>query len=177
MRAGVSAEDITDGAQGGPAEGRVSEPVLHVVLYNPEIPQNTGNIGRICVGIGARLHVVHPIAFSMDERHVRRAGLDYWKHVDLVEHADTGAFWAWAEGRVVRLYSSHGTASYQRPTYGRGDVLVFGRETVGLPKELVAEKGALQIPMTGPIRSLNLANAVAIVCWRALADIDPGTFA
>ena len=83
----------------------MSEPRLHVVLYNPEIPPNTGNVGRLCVGIGARLHVVHPIGFSMDQRQVRRAGLDYWKHVDLVEHEDGDAFWAWAEGRRIHLLS------------------------------------------------------------------------
>ncbi|MFT6160903.1 MAG: tRNA (cytidine/uridine-2'-O-)-methyltransferase [Myxococcota bacterium] len=154
----------------------MSEPRLHVVLYNPEIPPNTGNVGRLCVGIGARLHVVHPIGFSMDQRQVRRAGLDYWKHVDLVEHEDGDAFWAWAEGRRLHLYSSHGTATYASVTHEPGDVLVFGRESVGLPKDIIAKHGALTIPMDGPTRSLNLSNAVAIVVYNALQTVAPALF-
>ncbi len=154
----------------------MSEPRLHVVLYNPEIPPNTGNVGRLCVGIGARLHVVHPIGFSMDQRQVRRAGLDYWKHVDLVEHEDGDAFWAWAEGRRIHLYSSHGTATYASVTHEPGDVLVFGRESVGLPKDIIAKHGALTIPMDGPTRSLNLSNAVAIVVYNALQTVAPTLF-
>lgn len=151
-------------------------PDLHVALYHPEIPQNTGNIGRLCAGIGARLHVVHPIGFSMDEKYVRRAGLDYWKHVDLQEHADAAAFWAWAEGRRVHLFSSHGSQPYTRCAFQSGDVLLFGKETTGLPKELIAERGAYQIPMSGVTRSLNLGNAVAVVVYQALQTVRPGLF-
>lgn len=154
----------------------MDEPCLHIVLYNPEIPPNTGNVGRLCVGVGARLHVVHPIGFQMDERQVRRAGLDYWKHVDLVEHADTDAFWQWAGERRVFLFSSHGERPYTAPDYQPGDVLVFGRESVGLPKELVAERGALTIPMDGVTRSLNLSNAVAVVTYHALQAVKPTLF-
>jgi len=155
----------------------MAEPALHVVLYNPEIPPNTGNVGRLCVGIGARLHIVHPIGFSMDERQVRRAGLDYWKHVDLIEHEDADAFWSWAEGRRIFLFSSHGARPFTAPDYERGDVLVFGRESVGLPRELVAERGALTIPMDGVTRSLNLSNAVAVVVYHALQAVKPALFA
>ncbi len=149
---------------------------LHVVLYNPEIPPNTGNVGRLCVGLGLCLHVVHPIGFSMDAKQVRRAGLDYWKHVRLVEHVDAEAFWAWADGRRVHLLSSHGSAPYTTAQFEAGDVVVFGRESVGLPPELVAEHGALQIPMTGPGRSLHLSNAVAVVVYEALKGIRPAMF-
>jgi tRNA (cytidine/uridine-2'-O-)-methyltransferase len=150
---------------------------LHVVLYHPEIPPNTGNAGRLCVGIGAVLHVVHPIAFQMDDKAVRRAGLDYWKHVQLVEHDDEAAFWRWAEGRRVHLFSTHGDRPYTRCPFARGDVLVFGRETVGLPTALVAERGAYHIPMIeGPVRSLNLSNAVAVVVYKALEGIEPDWF-
>lgn len=152
------------------------DPVLHLVLMNPEIPQNTGNIGRLALGVGARLHVVHPIPFSMDERAVRRAGLDYWKHVDLQEHDSPEAFWRWAGERTVRLYSTAGGQSFTRCAYRRGDVLVFGCETVGLPRALVAERGAYTIPMPGEIRSLNLANAVSIVTYAALQQIQPELF-
>src|SRR5690606_15255862 len=94
--------------QGARSANVKSEPDLHIALYRPEIQQNTSNIGRLCVGLEVALHLVHPIAFSLEERYVRRAGLDYWKHVALREHADEAAFWAWAEGRRVHLYSSHG---------------------------------------------------------------------
>jgi tRNA (cytidine/uridine-2'-O-)-methyltransferase len=112
----------------------------------------------------------------MDQRQVRRAGLDYWKHVDLVEHEDGDAFWAWAEGRRIHLYSSHGTATYATATHQPGDVLVFGRESVGLPKDIIAKHGALTIPMDGPTRSLNLSNAVAIVVYNALQTVAPSLF-
>lgn len=152
------------------------DPVFHIALYHPEIPPNTGNIGRLALGIGATLHLVHPISFDISEKAVRRAGLDYWKHVSLVEHADEDAFWAWAEGRRVHLYSSHGVRPHTAAAYERGDVLLFGRETVGLPRELVAARGAWRIPMTGPIRSLNLANAVSIVAHHCLHVIEPAAF-
>lgn len=154
----------------------MAEPVLHVALYHPEIPPNTGNIGRLCVGIGAALHVVHPIPFSMDEKQVRRAGLDYWRHVQLVEHRDEEAFWVWAEGRRVHLFSSHGARPYTMCPYEEGDVLLFGCETRGLPRSLVEERGAWSIPMTGPIRSLNLANATAVVVYQALQTVRPSLF-
>ncbi len=160
-------------------EGRLEEPLtppLHIVLYHPEIPPNTGNIGRLCLGLGLRLHVVHPIGFSMDEKAVRRAGLDYWKHVDLQEHESEEAFWQWAEGRRVHLFSSRTERPYTACDYQPGDVLVFGRETTGLPRELVEEKGAWTIPMTGPIRSLNLSNAVAVVTYGAMAKVQPSLF-
>lgn len=154
----------------------MSEPVLHVALYHPEIPPNTGNIGRLCLGIGAALHVVHPIGFSMDEKQVRRAGLDYWRHVQLVEHADEQAFWTWANGRRVHLFSQRGDQPFTRCAFRRGDVLLFGQETVGLPQELIERHGAWNIPMTGPIRSLNLGNATAVVCYEALKQIRPELF-
>ncbi len=155
----------------------VESPLLHVVLYHPEIPPNTGNIGRLCLGVGATLHVVHPIGFSMDEKQVRRAGLDYWKHVDLVEHHSEESFWRWAEGRRIHLYSSHGQGPFTAADHAQGDVLVFGCETAGLPRDLVAERGAWRIPMReGPVRSLNLSNAVAVVLYSAVAQLGPDWF-
>jgi len=150
---------------------------LHIALYHPEIPPNTGNIGRLCLGIGAALHVVHPIGFSMDAKTVRRAGLDYWKHVDLHEHQDEAAFWEWVADRPVHLFSKRGGASYVHCPFAVGDVLLFGCETVGLPAELIAARGAFQIPMTGPTRSLNLSNAVAVVAYQALQSVRPELFA
>ena len=151
-------------------------PPLHIALYHPEIPQNTGNIGRLCLGIGAALHLVHPLGFSTSEKAVRRAGLDYWRQVDVREHEDAGAFWAWVGSRPVHLLSKRGERAYTQTTYRWGDVLLFGRETTGLPADLVEARGALRIPMTGPTRSLNLSNAVAVVAYGALAAIQPDLF-
>lgn len=150
---------------------------LHIALYAPEIPPNTGNVGRLCVGIGAVLHVIHPIGFSMSEKAVRRAGLDYWKHVELHEHADADAFWAWAEGRDVHLFSSHGAKPHTACPAKRGDVLLFGPESVGLPPEWVEQRGAYRIPLWGPVRSLNLSNAVAVATYAALLRVAPERFA
>ena len=151
-------------------------PLLHVALLHPEIPGNTGNIGRLTAGLGARLHLVHPLGFRTDAASVRRAGLDYWRHVDWTEHPSAEAFWSWAEGRRVHLFSSHGARPYTRIAWARGDVLLFGRESVGLPRELVAARGGWRIPMRGPIRSLNLANAVAVVSYAACQALCPEDF-
>jgi tRNA (cytidine/uridine-2'-O-)-methyltransferase len=152
------------------------EPILHIALVWPEIPQNTGNVGRLCLGIGARLHLVHPLGFQVDEKAVRRAGLDYWKHVDVVEHADLDSFDAWRADRRTWYFSAHGQGPYTAVPFEEGDVLVFGRESVGLPEELRA-RGVWSIPMTGPIRSLNVANAVSVVAYGALQRLRPSLFA
>ena len=152
------------------------EPSFHIALLEPEIPQNTGNIGRLCLGVGARLHLVHPLGFDLDEKAVRRAGLDYWRHVDLQEHADTNAFFTWAAGRRIYLLSSLASRPYTAIPFAPGDVYVFGRESVGLPPTLVAAHGGWVIPMVGPTRSLNLANAVSIIAYAAFARIDPARF-
>lgn len=149
---------------------------VHIALYRPEIPPNTGNAARLCVAIGATLHVIHPLGFDMSAKQVRRAGLDHWPHLTLHEHADADAFWAWAEGRAVHLYSSHGRRPHTAAPYAEGDVLLFGPESVGLPREWVEARGAYRIPMTGPVRSLNLSNAVAVVGFAALQQIRPGLF-
>jgi tRNA (cytidine/uridine-2'-O-)-methyltransferase len=149
---------------------------LHIALYQPEIPPNTGNAGRLCVAIGATLHVIHPLGFEMSSKQVRRAGLDHWPHLTLVEHADGDAFWRWAEGRSVHLFSSHGTRPHTVAPYADHDVLLFGPESRGLPTEWVAERGAYRIPMTGPVRSLNLSNAVAVVAFAAMQRVHPGLF-
>jgi tRNA (cytidine/uridine-2'-O-)-methyltransferase len=154
----------------------LSERTFHVALYHPEIPQNTGNIGRLCLAVDATLHLVHPLSFDTDEKAVRRAGLDYWKHVRLVEHEDEASFWAWVGDRRVLPFSSHGGAPYTRIRFEPGDVLLFGRETVGLPPELIAARGAHIIPMVGATRSLNLANAASIVAYEALRQLRPELF-
>lgn len=151
-------------------------PLFHIALVHPEIPQNTGNAGRLALAVGARLHLVHPLGFQTDERAVRRAGLDYWRHVDVVEHADLDAFWRWAGDRPIHLHSSHGARPFTATPYAEDDVLVFGRESVGLPRDLVEARGAWSIPMVGATRSINLSNAVAIVAYAALARLRPALF-
>ena len=149
---------------------------LHIALLHPEIPQNTGNIGRLCLGIGATLHLVHPLSFSIDEKRVRRAGLDYWKHVQICEHPDDESFWNWVASRRIHLFSKKANRPYTQCDFQRGDLLIFGRETKGLPESLIEQHGAWQIPMTGPTRSLNLSNAVAVVAYQALQAVEPQLF-
>ena len=154
-------------------------PPLHLALIHPEIGPNTGNIGRLCLGIGARLHLVHPLGFSTSDKAVRRAGLDYWKHVDCVEHPDLDSFWAWLTSEPTRrfhLMSTKGETAYTRAVFQRGDVVMLGAESKGLPAHLVEAHGALKIPRPGPVRSLNLANAAAIVTMTALQQISPELF-
>lgn len=151
-------------------------PRLHIALVRPEIGPNAGSVGRLCLAIGARLHLVHPLGFQTDEKAVRRAGLDYWHEVDVVEHADLDAFLTWAEGRTLHLYSSRGAHPYTSARYARGDVLVFGSESVGLPLDLLRAHGAWRIPMPGNVRSINLANAVSVVAYEALRAIEPILF-
>lgn len=150
--------------------------LFHIALIAPEIPQNAGNIGRLCLNVGARLHLIHPLGFATDEKAVRRAGLDYWKHVDVAEHADTDAFLAWASGRRMYSFSSHGKAPYTTIGFAPDDVLVFGRESVGLAPEWTSKYGSWFIPMVGPTRSLNVANAAAVVAYEALRQLRPALF-
>jgi tRNA (cytidine/uridine-2'-O-)-methyltransferase len=149
---------------------------LHIALIEPEIPQNTGNIGRLTLGLGATLHLVHPLGFSIDEKAVRRAGLDYWKNVDVIEHSNIDAFNSWATDRPVFCFSTKATKSYNEVHFPNGAVLVFGPETRGLPLEMRTLYTALRIPMSPMIRSLNLSNAVAVVGYHALSTINPRFF-
>lgn len=151
-------------------------PRFHVALLSPEIPPNAGNIGRICVGLGCTLHLVHPLGFSTSLKAVRRAGLDHWRHVDVVEHADIDAFCLWSAGRTRYLFSRFGGSRYSRIPYRHGDVLVFGRESIGLPPWLLEQEGAWRIPIPERGRSLNLANAVSIIAYEALRSTEPHWF-
>lgn len=160
----------------GPAASR-PQPLFHIAMYEPEIPQNTGNVGRLCLALQARLHLVHPLGFEVDAKAVRRAGLDYWHQVDVVEHADGDAFFQWVGERRCYLFSSLAEAPYTRIPFAEGDVYVFGRESVGLPQSLVDERGAYALPMIGGTRSLNVSNVASIVAYGALQRIRPSLFA
>jgi tRNA (cytidine/uridine-2'-O-)-methyltransferase len=149
--------------------------MFNVVLYEPEIPSNTGNVGRLCVAAGATLHVAGRPAFHLDDRAVRRAGLDYWQDVQLVRHVDLAAFEAMHPVERLFCFSAHATENYTRVRYQPGDALVFGSESRGLPPEVLARHAGrtfvIPIP-TGKVRSLNLANAVAIVLYEALRQVQ-----
>ena len=156
--------------------------MLNVVLVEPEIPQNTGNIARTCACTGARLHLVEPMGFRPTERNLRRAGCDYWDQVDIAMWSCAGAFFdAWEAGELgegaLHLFTGQASASYADASYGDGDFLVFGRESRGLDRELIdrfADR-CRRIPMVSGTRSLNLANAVAIATYEALRQLHwPG---
>jgi len=146
--------------------------MLNVVLVCPEIAPNTGNIARLCVCNGLRLHLVHPLGFQITDRNLKRAGMDYWKHLDLVEYADLDSFLAAlpADARLHFL-STRGTTAHWDAAFQDGDWLVFGSESRGLPDRLHdSNLGAwLTIPMRGEfVRSLNLSSSAAIVVYEAL---------
>lgn len=150
---------------------------FHVCLVDPEIPQNTGNIARLCAATRSRLHLIGRLGFRIDERSVRRAGIDYWHLVDLSLHPDFGTFALTHEKQVpsgrVRILSALGTKSYLDCDFQPGDALVFGRESTGLPREVTDRfpEEVYGIPTLGAVRSLNLASAVAIVVYEALRKV------
>ena len=153
-----------------------TEADLHIALIHPQIGPNAGNAGRLCLGIGACLHLVHPLGFSTSDKAVRRAGLDYWKDVWCMEHESLAAFLSWAEGRRVWGLSARGSHPISQASFERGDVLAFGREADGLPESLREAWPMLTIPIPGPIRSMNLSNAVAVTAYFALQRINPALF-
>ncbi len=156
--------------------GRGQRP-FHVVLVEPEIPPNTGNIGRLCAATRSHLHLIEPLGFRIDEHAVRRAGLDYWPLVQLSTHGSYRAarshIDASAAGAHHWLFSGKAQRNYLDVRFRPGDVLVFGKESSGLPDALLAEypEDVVGIPTLGPVRSLNLANAVAIALYEALRQV------
>ena len=157
---------------------------LQIALYRPEIPPNTGNIARLSICTGCRLHIVGEPSFSMDEAAVRRAGIDYWDRVDLHRHEGWEAFTdrMEAEGpRPVLLFTRFAEELYYDYLYRGNEVLVFGRESTGLPEEVLSYAGrrpenrALRIPVAADCRSLNLSNAVAVVVYEALRQTNYAT--
>lgn len=147
---------------------------MNIVLYQPEIPQNTGSIARLCAATKTPLHLVQPLGFKIDDKHLKRAGLDYWPYVDVRLHESWDGFLA-RHGRERLLYfSKKAAAPYTRADYREEDFLVFGPETRGLPEELLAAEAerAFRIPiMTQAVRSLNLSNAVSIVLYEGLRQL------
>jgi tRNA (cytidine/uridine-2'-O-)-methyltransferase len=142
---------------------------LHVVLYQPEIPHNTGSVGRTCVAVGAKLWLVRPFGFRLDDYYLRRAGLDYWEHLDWEVVDDWEALGQRLPLERAWLFTKKGHTPYTAAAFSAGDIFVFGRESAGLPDELIAahRERLLRIPIRPEARSLNLSNAAAIALFEA----------
>jgi tRNA (cytidine/uridine-2'-O-)-methyltransferase len=155
-------------------------PRLHIVLYRPEIPYNTGSVGRTCVAVGAKLWLVRPLGFRVDDYHLRRAGLDYWQHLEWEVVDDWSTLLAQLPAERHWYFTKKAARSYATAELHMGDVLVFGSESQGLPDDLLglSPDRNLRIPTRSEVRSLNLSNTVAVASYEALrqwgiAD-DPG---
>lgn len=149
--------------------------MFHILLYQPEIPPNTGNIMRLCANVGATLHLIEPLGFSLEDRLLRRAGLDYREWVEVRVHHSLADCLAMLPRIRVYALSTHGRVRYDAPAYERGDGFLFGPETRGLPRELLETLPAdqcLRLPMTPGNRSLNLSNAAAVVLFEAWRQCD-----
>lgn len=148
--------------------------MLNIVLVEPEIPNNTGNIGRLCVGTESRLHLVHPFGFVINDKNLKRSGLDYWIHLDVTEYQNVSEWMAVIpDTSRVFLMSSHATQSIYENQFKDGDWLVFGKESVGLSQEVLSLfENHLTIPMSKLIRSFNIANSVAFVVGEAKRQIS-----
>lgn len=150
---------------------------LNIVLVEPEIPQNTGNIARTCAATGCRLHLVRPLGFAVTDKHLKRAGLDYWADVEVVFHDSLADFLAQTGGRPLWLATTKGRLTPDQASFSDNDWILFGRETAGLPETLLVAhpEHRVRIPMRPGTRSLNLSNAVAIVAYEALRQLGwPG---
>ncbi|HZK25126.1 MAG TPA: tRNA (uridine(34)/cytosine(34)/5-carboxymethylaminomethyluridine(34)-2'-O)-methyltransferase TrmL [Oscillospiraceae bacterium] len=147
---------------------------MHIVLVEPEIPPNTGNISRTCAVTNTTLHLVKPLGFSLDERHLKRAGLDYWQHLQLMMHDNLASFLPTISAQSCWFLTTKGQRLYTDVVYQPSDYLFFGKETAGLPAWLLAKypERCLRVPMGPQLRSLNLSNTVAIVLYEALRQQD-----
>ena len=142
---------------------------LNIVMVEPEIPQNTGNVARTCAATGARLHLVGPMGFKIDDKKLKRAGLDYWHYLDITYYNSIDEFFEKNQGNFY-YFTTKGRNTYSDVEYPDGCYLIFGKETKGLPEELLIKNPdkCVRIPMQGEIRSLNLSNSIAIAVYEAL---------
>lgn len=143
---------------------------LNIVLYEPEIPANTGNIGRTCVATGTKLHLIEPLGFSLSEKAIKRAGMDYWKDLDVTTYVNFEDFLNRNPGAKIYMATTKSKQTYTEVEYESDCYIMFGKESAGIPEEVLVdyEDTAIRIPMIGDIRSLNLSNSVAIVLYEAL---------
>jgi tRNA (cytidine/uridine-2'-O-)-methyltransferase len=150
----------------------LDDPFLHVVLYQPEIPANTGNIARLCGAAELVLHLIHPLGFRVDDKNLKRAGLDYWHEVDVRHHPSFEIFLKeMGENRRLFVFSRHAPVPYTRAEVKQGDYLLFGRETLGLPPDIKEKYPCYAIPIWGNVRSLNLSTSVGIVAYHHLHNM------
>jgi tRNA (cytidine/uridine-2'-O-)-methyltransferase len=150
------------------------DPILHIVLHQPEIPHNTGSVGRTCVALGAKLWLVRPLGFRIDDYYLRRAGLDYWQHLEWEAVDDWAALVAKLGDAQPYFFTKTAKRLYTDVTFRRSDVLVFGSESSGLPSSMLAAAPGrcLRVPIRSDVRSLNLSNTVAIAGYEALRQFD-----
>lgn len=144
--------------------------MFHIVLYEPEIPANTGNIGRTCAATNTRLHLIEPLGFRLDEKSLKRAGMDYWKELDVTTYIDYQDFMEKNPGAVIYMATTKAPNVYTQVQYEPDCYLMFGKESGGIPEEILVKhkKNSIRIPMAGDSRSLNLGNSAAIVLYEAL---------
>ena len=144
--------------------------MLNIVLHEPEMPANTGNIGRTCVAAGARLHLIEPLGFSINDKMIKRAGLDYWDKLDVTVYDDFNDFCERNPGAKIYMATTKAHKTYTEVSYEPDCYIMFGKESAGIPEEILVdhEDTCVRIPMIGDIRSLNLSNSVAIVLYEAL---------
>ncbi|ATD55802.1 tRNA (cytidine(34)-2'-O)-methyltransferase [Clostridium chauvoei] len=149
---------------------------LNIVLYQPEIPQNTGNIARTCVLTNSRLHLIKPMSFTIDDKQVKRAGLDYWKDLDLEIHESYEDFIKKYGNERIFLATTHGGVHYDEASFKEGDFIMFGRESSGVPEDVHNVHNGIRVPMIkSSTRSLNISNTAAIIAYEALRQIGfPG---
>lgn len=147
---------------------------MNIVLHEPEIPANTGNIGRTCVATGTSLHLIKPLGFDISDKAVRRAGMDYWKELDLRVYENFEEFVEKNPGARIYMATTKARKAYTEVEYKGNDFIMFGKESAGIPEEILVkyEKTSVRIPMIGEIRSLNLSNSVSIILYEALRQQD-----
>lgn len=143
---------------------------MNIILHQPEIPQNTANIGRTCVATGTKLHLIEPLGFKLDDKSVKRAGMDYWQHVQLYRYMNFEEFLEKNPSAKIWMASTKAKHVYSDVTFGENDFIMFGKESAGIPEEILVEheETCIRIPMLPDIRSLNLSNSVAICLYEAL---------
>ena len=143
---------------------------MHIILHQPEIPANTGNIGRTCVATNSRLHLIEPLGFKLNEKMLKRAGLDYWDKLDVTVYSDYQDFLDKNPGAKIYMATTKAHKVYTEPEYEPDCYIMFGKESAGIPEEILLDnqENCVRIPMWGDIRSLNLSNSVSIVLYEAL---------
>lgn len=143
---------------------------MHIILHQPEIPANTGNIGRTCVATGTSLHLIEPLGFRLNEKEIRRAGMDYWQNLDVTRYVNFDEFRQMHPNAKIWMATTKAGRSYTEVSFGMDDYIMFGKESAGIPEELLVEyeESCIRIPMLPEIRSLNLSNSVAVMLYEAL---------